>query len=238
MVKTDAEKICDFQRLIERLRSTEEMTKAQRQGTMPQGYHFRHEQDFKHIADPQHVGEYAQQCQKAMQLEEKIGFPGENMQARLYANQHCFARQREITPKMRRILIDWIVEVSGQYRLQEETIFLTVNYIDRHCSMSHVSRSHFQLVGIAALLIASKYEEIYPPESDRYVAITDNAYTRDQLFEKELEILRDLEFNLTVPTAYRFLQRFATLGECDLRLFCMANYFINLALIDLNMNKW
>ena len=82
---------------------------------------------------------------------------------------------------------------------------MTVNYIDRHCSMRQVSRSEFQLVGIASLLIASKDEEIYPPEADRYVNITDNAYSRDQLFNKELEILRDLDFQLTVPTAFRFL---------------------------------
>lgn len=59
---------------------------------MPAGYSFRHELDFKNIADPQHVSEYVQQCQSAMQMEEKVGFPGESMKSRLYANQHCFAQ--------------------------------------------------------------------------------------------------------------------------------------------------
>ena len=50
--------------------------------------------------------------------------------------------------------------------------------------------------------------------------------------------MRDLEFNLTVPTVFCFLYQFASLAQYDVRPICMANYLINLTLVDINMNKW
>lgn len=52
-----------------------------------------------------------------------------------------------------------------------------------------ILRKEFQLVGVASLLIASKYEEIYPPSARDYVYYTDHAYTKDQILQKEREIL-------------------------------------------------
>ena len=58
------------------------------------------------------------------------------------------------------------------------------------------------------MLIASKYEEIYAPEVRDFVYITDNAYTKQEIFEMENQMLSTLEFNITTPSAYRFLERF------------------------------
>ena len=71
--------------------------------------------------------------------------------------------QRDINATMRGILIDWLVEVAEEYRLEAETLFLAVNYIDRFLSYVPVNRSKLQLVGVTCMLIASKYEEIHPP---------------------------------------------------------------------------
>ena len=65
---------------------------------------------------------------------------------------------------MRAILIDWLVEVHMKFRLVPETLYLCVNIIDRYCSIQEVRRSQLQLVGVTALFLACKYEEIYPPE--------------------------------------------------------------------------
>lgn len=56
---------------------------------------------------------------------------------------------------MRAILVDWLVEVSEEYRLQSETLCLAVNYIDRFLSFMSVVRAKLQLVGTAAMFIAS-----------------------------------------------------------------------------------
>ena len=77
--------------------------------------------------------------------------------------------------------MDWLVEVAEEYKLHTETLFLSVNYIDRFLSKNNVVRGKLQLVGITAMLIASKYEEIYPPSVEDFVYISDNAYTREQV---------------------------------------------------------
>ena len=89
------------------------------------------------------------------------------------------ANQREITAKMRRVLIDWLVEVHLKYQLKEETLFLAINFIDRYCAKRQVKRSEYQLIGVACMLIAAKYEEIYPPYANDFVYITDNAYSKE-----------------------------------------------------------
>jgi cyclin B len=66
---------------------------------------------------------------------------------------------------MRTILIDWLVQVHLKFKLLSETLFMTVSLIDRFLDKERVTRDQLQLVGVAALFIASKYEEIYPPHT-------------------------------------------------------------------------
>ena len=82
-------------------------------------------------------------------------------------------------------MIDWLVEVHLKFKLLPETLFLTINLIDRYLSIREVSRSKLQLVGVASLMIAGKYEEIYPPTVKDYVYITDKAYTREDVLRME-----------------------------------------------------
>lgn len=64
-------------------------------------------------------------------------------------------KQHDITNSMRAILVDWLVEVGEEYKLQSETLYLAVNYIDRFLSSMSVLRGKLQLVGTAAMLLAS-----------------------------------------------------------------------------------
>jgi hypothetical protein len=73
-------------------------------------------------------------------------------------------RQPEIDPNMRAILVDWLVEVAHKFDLMPESFYLTIYIIDRFLSMQAVPRRELQLVGVAAMLIACKYEEIWAPE--------------------------------------------------------------------------
>ncbi|KAL6988075.1 hypothetical protein U1Q18_013820 [Sarracenia purpurea var. burkii] len=73
--------------------------------------------------------------------------------------------QPEINEKMRAILADWLIEVHNKFELTPETLYLTLNIVDRFlASNTLVLRKELQLVGIAAMLMASKYEEIWAPE--------------------------------------------------------------------------
>jgi len=72
--------------------------------------------------------------------------------------------QTDINEKMRSILIDWLIEVHLKFKLLPETLYLTVNLIDRYLAKELIPRNKLQLVGVTSMLIASKYEEIYAPE--------------------------------------------------------------------------
>ncbi|KAH9675275.1 Cyclin-B1-2 [Citrus sinensis] len=72
--------------------------------------------------------------------------------------------QTEISERMRAILVDWLIDVHQEFELSQETLYLTINIIDRFLSVKVVSRRELQLVGMGAMLIASKYEEIWAPE--------------------------------------------------------------------------
>lgn len=89
------------------------------------------------------------------------------------------AMQTEITEEMRGILNGWLVEVHLKYKLLPETLFITINLIDRFLEKQIVERKHYQLLGITAMLVASKYEELYPPTIEDFIHISDNTYSRD-----------------------------------------------------------
>lgn len=74
------------------------------------------------------------------------------------------ALQPEINAKMRSILVDWLIEVHHKFELMPETLYLTINLVDRFLSVKVVPRRELQLVGISSMLLASKYEEIWAPE--------------------------------------------------------------------------
>ncbi len=97
---------------------------------------------------------------------------------------------------MRAILIDWLVEVHLKFKLVPETLYLTVNLIDRFLEKEQVNRQKLQLVGVTAMLIACKYEEIYPPIVKDFVYITDNAYTKEDILIMEKKMLTTLDFNI------------------------------------------
>ena len=119
---------------------------------------------------------------------------------------------------MRGILIDWLVEVAEEYRLEAETLYLAVNYIDRFLSQVPVNRSKLQLVGVTCMLVAAKYAEIHPPAVDEFVYISDNTYKREEILHMEGMVLNRLNFELSVATVKVFINRFlkaAKAGECD-----------------------
>jgi len=109
---------------------------------------------------------------------------------------------------MRAILVDWLVEVHYKFKLQPGTLWLCINILDRFLEQMPTLRSDLQLVGVSSLLIACKFEEIYPPEVRDCVYITDYAYTREQVLAMEFKILKQLDYQICVPTGYHFLTRY------------------------------
>jgi cyclin B len=146
--------------------------------------------------------------------------------------------QTDINEKMRAILIDWLVEVHLKFKLVQETLFLTVNLIDRFLEKKNIMRNRLQLVGVTSMLIACKYEEIYAPEIRDFVYITDKAYTKEDILQMENDILSALEFNVTVPSSFRFLEVFSHYLKLDENCFMFCRYLLELFLIEYRMIKY
>ncbi|KAL3736730.1 hypothetical protein ACJRO7_025637 [Eucalyptus globulus] len=149
--------------------------------------------------------------------------------------------QKDITASMRAILIDWLVEVAEEYRLVPDTLYLTVNYIDRYLSGNVMNRQRLQLLGVACMMIAAKYEEICAPQVEEFCYITDNTYFKEEVLQMESSVLNYLKFEMTAPTVKCFL-RLGISGSAifyfqvpSLQLECMANYIAELSLLEYDM---
>ncbi|CEP01689.1 hypothetical protein PBRA_008631, partial [Plasmodiophora brassicae] len=117
--------------------------------------------------------------------------------------------QRNLTHRMRTILVNWLVEVADEYRLSGQTLHLTVYLIDSFLSRLHdVERRRLQLIGVACMFIASKYEEIHPPTANDFSYITDHTYTTEQVLAMEQTVLVAVEFRVTAVTSVEFRRRF------------------------------
>ncbi|KAF2355700.1 Cyclin N-terminal [Trinorchestia longiramus] len=141
-------------------------------------------------------------------------------------------KQTDISVSMRWILVDWMVEVAEEYNLSTETLYLAVSYIDRFLSHMSVKRDKLQLVGTTAMFIASKYEEIYPPDVSQFAYITDNTYKVSHILRMEHLILKVLSFDMAVPTAFVFINKFSRTLGCTDATTCLALFIAELTMLD------
>ena len=127
--------------------------------------------------------------------------------------------QSDINAAMRTILVDWLIEVADEYKLNDETLFLCVQYVDRFLSTVNVTRSKLQLLGpltnfrwraliifylsivlgTTCMYIAAKYEEMYPPALDEFSFITDNTYETKHILRMEQIVMKVSVASLAIP---------------------------------------
>ncbi|XP_011876929.1 PREDICTED: G2/mitotic-specific cyclin-B [Vollenhovia emeryi] len=143
---------------------------------------------------------------------------------------------QEITSKMRSVLIDWLVEVHQQFRLMQETLYLTVATIDRFLQLYRtIDRKRLQLVGVTAMFIASKYEEMYSPDISDFVYITDKAYSKADILNMEMLMVKTLDYSFGRPLPLHFLRRYSKAGQALPVHHTMAKYFLELSLVHYEM---
>jgi len=114
-----------------------------------------------------------------------------------------------IQPKMRAILLDWLIEVCEVYRLHRETFYLAVDFLDRYLgSAAPVPKNRLQLIGVTCLFIGAKLEEIYPPKLQEFAYVTDGACTEEEILGMELEILKRLNWALSPMTPNSWMRTY------------------------------
>jgi len=143
--------------------------------------------------------------------------------------------QKELSWQMRGVLIDWLVNLHGTFRMLPETLFICVNIVDRFLSCRVVSLVRFQLVGVASLFIAAKFEEMCCPSVDELVRVCDEGYTTTQVLKAEAYILKALGFDLSYPGPMSFLRRTSKADDYDPAVRTLAKYFIEIAIVDWRM---
>jgi cyclin B len=148
------------------------------------------------------------------------------------------SRQNEINDKMRSILVDWLIDVHFKFGFTDETLFMTISIIDRYLSICQITRTNFQLLGITALMIACKHEEIDLPKIDDFIYITDNAYVKDEVVKMEEDVLSKLNFSFLYPSPIKFFEYLSLHFKFEKKHHMMGKYLMESFLLDVKNAKY
>jgi len=140
--------------------------------------------------------------------------------------------QTLINESCRSLVIDWLVDVSMQYKLSDDTLFLSVKLLDMYIAAKKINTKEFQLIACGALFIASKFEEIYPPEIRDFCFIMNNAYSRNDILNIEYEILKTLDFDILCVSPLVFLKRFHDISQGALKTLVFSQFILEISLLE------
>lgn len=175
------------------------------------------------LVDPQMVPEYFVENLQFMMEQERGTSRLTN-----YVPTH-----KTISEQSRAKLIDWLSELTYKFKMFPETIFTVVALLDQYLSGQEVPLGDLQLVGVAALFIAAKFEETYQvPQLKQLVACCANQYSSVQILQKEADILEHLNFSLIVDSAYKFLEPLCRVVSMEAKNRHLAQYLLELALLQ------
>ena len=187
---------------------------------------YNEEDNIKRYNNIKYSGEYINDILDNLLKEEK--------ELKIKIDQNYFYSQPEINDKMRAILIDWIIDVHSKFNLKEETLYITIHIIDCYLSLKKIERCNLQLLGVTALFIACKQNEIIFRRLKEYAYITDNAYTVLDIKNMESNILKILDFNILFPSSLSFYEIICNnldiINDCEkfnLGEFLMQSFFID-----------
>lgn len=200
---------------IEQMLSRDELLKPKSQEKIKPDYDI--DEEMKN--DVLHVPEYAFDIFEYYKLRES------NFVVKKYLD-----KQGEVNKAMRAILVDWMVEVQENFELNHETLYLAVKIVDLYLSQAVIKKEQLQLVGSTALFVACKFDERCPPLIDDFLYICDDAYNKRDLLNMEMSLLRILDFDLGIPSSYRFLRRYAKCAKADMELLTLGRYILELSL--------
>nr|XP_040045527.1 G1/S-specific cyclin-E2-like isoform X1 [Gasterosteus aculeatus aculeatus] len=129
-------------------------------------------------------------------------------------SKNFMQKHPKIQPRMRSILLDWLIEVSEAYTLQRQTFYLAQDYFDRFMlTQDNIEKGMLQLIGITCLFIASKMEEAHPPTLLQMAYVTAGTYYEEEILQMELIILKALSWNLCPETGISWLKLYFQLAS-------------------------
>jgi len=178
--------------------------------------------DAEDLDDPLMVAEYVGEIfEYLLQLQEQT-----------MANPDYMSNQPDLEWQMRGILMDWLLEVHTRFRLLPETLFLAVNIIDRFLSAKIVQLDRLQLVGVTAMFIASKYEEVLSPHVSNFRHVADDGFTEEEILSAERFVLGALNYDLSYPNPMNFLRRISKADNYDVQTRTLGKYLLEISCLD------
>ncbi|MCJ1470737.1 G2/mitotic-specific cyclin [Pseudocyphellaria aurata] len=184
--------------------------------------------DAQDVDDPLMVAEYVAEIFDYLRDLEKTTMP----------NPDYMDHQPSLQWQLRGVLVDWLIEVHTRFHLLPETMFLAVNIIDRFLSARVVELDRLQLVGITAMFIASKYEEVLSPHVQNFKHVADDGFTEEEILKAERFVLSALEYDLSYPNPMNFLRRISKADNYDIQTRTLAKYFLEISLLDHQYMKY
>ena len=153
-------------------------------------------------------------------------------------NPNYMNMQNDICDKMRAILVDWLIDIHNRLNLNKKTLYQCVFIIDAYLSKIIIGRKNLQLLGLAALLIAYKGNEIIYPRLQSFIELSDNAYTLQELKDMEIKVIQKLECDILAPTADEFFSINSDFFEFTEIQKYFGEYFLDSSLVDNNLLKY
>ncbi|RLV96065.1 G2/mitotic-specific cyclin CLB2 [Spathaspora sp. JA1] len=154
------------------------------------------------------------------------------LEQRMLPDPQYLFQQKHLKPKMRSILVDWLVEMHVKFRLLPESLYLAINIMDRFMSIEVVQIDKLQLLATGSLFIAAKYEEVFSPSVKNYAYFTDGSYTEEEILQAEKYILTILNFDLNYPNPMNFLRRISKADDYDVQSRTLGKYLLEITIID------
>ncbi|CAO1629222.1 unnamed protein product [Sympodiomycopsis kandeliae] len=149
------------------------------------------------------------------------------------ANPQYITYQNELHWHMRTTLVDWLLQVHTRYHMLPETLFIAINIVDRFLSVRVVSLAKLQLVGVTAMFIAAKYEEIVAPSVDEFVYMTEGGYSKDEIFKGERIVLQTLDFKVSsYCSPYSWVRKISKADDYDIQVRTLAKFLMEMTLLD------
>ena len=176
--------------------------------------------------NPQNLSEFSQDIYKCLLEQEETHA--------IQPHDYLQKVQSEVRDTQRAFLLEWIIDVHRKFKLRSETLYVGQFIIDKFLSKQKIKNTQLHLLGVTTLLISTKYEEIYPPDLRDLLAVSENKFTKSQVLAMEKEILAALDYNITAPSAYRFMERFRKLNVStnDNEVFFYAQFILEISLLE------
>lgn len=141
--------------------------------------------------------------------------------------------QSEINWSMRQTLVDWLLQVHLRYHMLPETLWIAVNIVDRFLTKRVVSLQKLQLVGVTAMFVAAKYEEILAPSVEEFVFMTEKGFSKEEILKGERIVLQTLDFRISqYCSPYSWMRKISKADDYDIQTRTLSKFLSEVTLLD------